>query len=310
MGPFRVTLLPIVTALFALTVPRVAAHPGSGIVVDQKGCVFFIDSGGDGFLWKIDPAGKRSLIQKGRLQGLHWLTLDEKGRYSGEDLKKWFNQRITPNFGRVLLSESRSALLQTDGCPVVVDRDGTLYFAHENVEILRLSPNGTATVLSTRFRDIARKLGFITGLASGPDGSVYAACPSAILKIKPGGTVTTLVPPVVLNNLATGLQAGTPDDHKPLLRGLAVDSRGTVYAAATGSRCVVKITDGKVETVLRAERPWSPTGVAVHDQDIYVLEYTNEDSHNHEEWLPRVRKLGRDGTITMLTTISKEDREQ
>lgn len=117
MGPFRVTLLPIVTALFVLTVPRVAAHPGSGIVVDKKGCVFFIDSGGNGFLWKIDPAGKRSLIQNGRLKGLHWLTLDEKGRYSGEDLKKWFSQRITPNFGRVLLPDSGSALLQTDGCP-------------------------------------------------------------------------------------------------------------------------------------------------------------------------------------------------
>ena len=72
----------------------------------------------------------------------------------------------------------------------------------------------------------------------------------------------------------------------------------------------MKITDGKVETVLRAERPWSPTGVAVHDQDIYVLEYTNQDSNSHEEWLPRVRKLGRDGKITMLTTLSKEDRQR
>jgi hypothetical protein len=139
MRSFKITLLPIVTALFALTVPRIAAHPGSGIVVDQKGRVFFIDSGGDGFLWKIDPGGKRTLVQKGRLQGLHWLTLDEKGRYSGEDLKKWFDRRITPNFRRVQLWGSRSALLQTDGCPMVVDRDDILHFAKENVEIARLS---------------------------------------------------------------------------------------------------------------------------------------------------------------------------
>src|SRR4030095_10594787 len=64
MRPFRITLLPIVTALFALTASRAAAHPGSSIFVDQKGRVFFIDSGGEGFLWRTDPAGKRSLIQK------------------------------------------------------------------------------------------------------------------------------------------------------------------------------------------------------------------------------------------------------
>ena len=51
MRPCRVTLLPIVTALFALTASRAEAHPGSSIVVDQKGRVFFIDSGGEGFLW-------------------------------------------------------------------------------------------------------------------------------------------------------------------------------------------------------------------------------------------------------------------
>jgi len=111
--------------------------------------------------------------------------------------------------------------------------------------------------------------------------------------------------------LATDQPAGTADGRKASLRGVAVDARGTVYAAATGSRCVVKITaDSKLETLLRAEWPWSPTGVAVHDHELYVLEYTHADSNNHQEWLPRVRKLGRDGKITTLTALSKEDRER
>ena len=309
MRPLRVTLLPIVTALFALTVLRVAAHPGSGIVVDQKGRLFFIDSGGNGFLWRIEPGGKRTLVQKGRLQGLHWLTLDETGRYSGEDLKKWFDRRITPNFKRVPLSGSRSTLLQTDACPMVVDRDAILYFAKDNVELARLSPDGRVTLLAARFREITEKLGFITGLASSRDGSLYATCDSAILKIESQRTVTTLVDLVALST--ADRHRGTPDHHKPFLRGLAVDPRGTVFAAATGYRCLVKITpDGKVESVLRAERPWSPTGVAIHEQDVYVLEYTNADKNNHEEWLPRVRKLGRDGKITTLVTLSKEERER
>jgi hypothetical protein len=97
------------------------------------------------------------------------------------------------------------------------------------------------------------------------------------------------------------------DAPTSFLRGLDVDSHGTVYAAASGCRGVVKITaDGKVKTVLKAERPWSPTGIAVHGDDVYVLEYTNANGHLSEGWLPRVRKLGRDGKVATLATISKD----
>jgi hypothetical protein len=41
-----------------------------------------------------------------------------------------------------------------------------------------------------------------------------------------------------------------------------------------------------------------------------VLEYTNPNSEVHDEWLPRVRKLGRDGKVTTLAQISKKDRQQ
>ena len=84
---------------------------------------------------------------------------------------------------------------------------------------------------------------------------------------------------------------------------LAVDGRGTVYAAAAGCHCVVKMTaNGKVETILKAERPWSPTGVAVKGDDLYVLEYTNAHGPPRE-WRPRVRKLGRDGKVSTLASI-------
>src|SRR5436189_4839363 len=91
----------------------------------------------------------------------------------------------------------------------------------------------------------------------------------------------------------------------PSLRGLAVDEDGTVFAAGVGCRAVVKISsDGKkIETVLKAERPWSPTGVAVHRGEVYVLEYTNANGSSNEGWRPRVRKLGRDGQVTTLATV-------
>jgi hypothetical protein len=78
-----------------------------------------------------------------------------------------------------------------------------------------------------------------------------------------------------------------------------------VYAAVNGCRCVVKFTpDGKVETVLKSERPWSPTGVAVGGKDVFVLEYSNTDKANG--WAPRVRKLGADGKVAILATINAD----
>jgi hypothetical protein len=179
------------------------------------------------------------------------------------------------------------------------------------LEIARLSLDGKVTPVAPGLKETADKLGGIKGLASGRAGALYASCPSAILKIKPDGKVTTLIHPIVLKDVETDLPTGTPEDQKPFLRGLAVDSGGNVYAAATGCRCVVKVTpDGKVEVVMKAGSPWSPTGVAVHGENVYVLEYTDANHGDHDRWLPRIRKLGRDGNVTTLATMTKADRER
>jgi hypothetical protein len=74
--------------------------------------------------------------------------------------------------------------------------------------------------------------------------------------------------------------------------------------AATGCRCVGKISgDGRIETVLKAERQWSSTGMAVHQGEVYLLEFTNATSVVTEGWLPRVRKISRDGKVQTLATI-------
>jgi sugar lactone lactonase YvrE len=142
-------------------------------------------------------------------------------------------------------------------------------------------------------------------VAAAPDGLLYVACPNAVLKVKMDETFTILLHPVVVKDCDEELPIG--DLPQPYLRGLDVDKRGTVYAAATGCRCVVKITPGgKVETILKAERPWSPTGVAVRGDEVYVLELTNATESPEKGWVPRVRKLAKDGKVTILATISRE----
>ena len=121
------------------------------------------------------------------------------------------------------------------------------------------------------------------------------------------GTFTTLANPIELKDCDVDYPDNNPNAPMPSLRGLAVDEHGAVFAACVGCHAVVKIIpDGKIETILKAERPWSPTGVAVHRAEVYVLEYTNANGSPKEGWRPRVRKLGRDGNVRTLVTVAPE----
>jgi hypothetical protein len=289
-----------IAALCAFIVAAASAHPGSGIVVDRQGQVFFGNPSVG--LFKLDPHGKLTFIHQ---EGGHWLALDGNGSFARMAFEKsahwprWFKRRTPLGV--------RPAVIADGGSPLVVNRDGNLYYVSNDermipggLQITRLSPDGKLTLLAPTLRETTEKLGGIKGLASGPDGSLCATCSSAVLKIKLDGTFSTLVQPVALKECDEDLPPNTPEAFKPFLTGLAVDVRGAVYAAATGCRRVVKITpDGQVKTVLKAERPWSPTGLALHGDDLYVLEQTNANGEKHE-WQARVRKLGRDGKVTVL----------
>lgn len=299
--------LPVLVALAQIgSVPFAAfAHPPGGIVVDQRGNVFVAGSLGPGpqfpgFVWKIDAQGQTTSFHKG---SAHWLALDARGNFDRAKLDALFNERKTPWLGPVAFPDSTASLLRADGCPIVVHTDGNIYFAPRNLDVSRLTPDGNVTSLASNLNATTEKLGGIRGLASGRDGVLYLSCPSAVLKIKPDGMISTLVHPIALNDCDKDPHDATDE---PGLRGLAADSRGTVFAAATGCHRVVKISsNGKIGIVLKAEPPWSPTGVALHGDDIYVLEYSHANSEKHEDWQPRVRKLARDGKITTLATLSK-----
>jgi hypothetical protein len=274
------------------------SHPGSGIVVDSQGRVFFQDSAAR-TIWKIDAAGKLSAYHD-KLGG-HWMALDTNGWFARSNLK--LVERITPP------GVSPALLVADGGAPVAINGDGYLYYGlnvsaggKASVGMLRISPDGKQEQFAPDLAKAIEKLG-ITGLASGPDQTIYAACLTGVIKVRTNGTFTTVANPVVIKDCDR-------DAPTVFLRGLGVDAQGTVYAAACGCRCVVKIsTDGQIETVLKAERPWSPTGVATRDGDVYVLEYTNANGHLSDGWQPRVRQLGRDGKTTTLVTISQEQQK-
>ena len=60
--------------------------------------------------------------------------------------------------------------------------------------------------------------------------------------------------------------------------------------------------------MLKSEKPWSPTGVALRGKDLFVLEYSNIDKP--EGWQPRVRKLGADGKVTILADLTRNEKKK
>jgi hypothetical protein len=313
MGRAPVVAILAVPALCGPFAAGAAAHPASGIVVTAKGDVFFVHTGKG--VGKIDAEGHLTYVHK-VTGGGHFLALDAGGRFATQ-LPRLF-ERITPEGVKPAL------LYASGGAPLVVSRDGNLYYgsgypggddtAPGGLTLTRLSPEGKRALFAPDLKaTLGRLKEAVTGLAAGPDGSLVVACPNAVLKVTTDGAVTTLLHPVEVNDgedvfgKVRGARGymDSPFFHAPYLRGLDVTGDGTVYAAATGCRCVVKVArGGKVETVLKAEKPWTPTGVAVRGQDVFVLEYAHHDG-KPEGWAPRVRRLAADGKAAILADLSR-----
>ncbi len=277
------------------------AHPAAGIVVDAKGTVYFIDNSTG--VMRLDSSGGVSTIHHG---GGHWLALNSRGVFS----------RLTPKlFERITADGVTPCLIfASGGAPLVVGTDGRVYYGSNGIEadlfppgaraVARFSADGGSQLYSPLLEQkLEEWKDGITALASGPDGSIYVGTWKRIVKLRTDGSIEWIRQP------AAGDCDSDPADHNPtnasspLFRGLGVDSNGDVYAAATSCHLVLKLSpNGDVASVLKSERPWSPTGIAVSGDDVYVLEYSNANGPATEGWRPRVRKLGRDGSVTTLLT--------
>ncbi|HET6274054.1 MAG TPA: hypothetical protein VFG32_13830 [Bacteroidota bacterium] len=275
------------------------AHPGSGIVVDREGNVYFVDTGSG--VWKIDRNGKLT-----RLSGpaYHWMAIDVDGRLTNATLPYFSSGDATVT----RVGVDPTILLASD-FPITVGGDGSLYYpwlpAGKQLQVFRLAPSGTTTVFKTLPANTeSGPLRWINGTAVGPDGSFYYTENRAVRRITLQGELTTVAVNVTLSGCDS--VPGVETNLGPYLRGLDVDAQGTVYVAATGCGAVLKITaDKKVTTVLRTSRPWAPTGVAVSGNDLYVLEYLHTVGDNRREWLPRVRKVTSDGHVVTVATIDR-----
>jgi hypothetical protein len=279
------------------------SHPASGIAADKYGNIYFIHSRVG--VVKISVDGKLTYIRK-TTDG-HWLCLDEQGIFS--QTQPTFFERITPD------GIKPAIIYAGGGSPIAINKDGNFYYCGGQKgdlqpgakTLVRETPDKKQIVFSPGIEKRLDELSDgITGIAIGPDSSIILACWNSLLKVTLDGKVITLVHPVSVSNCDED-----PADHKdsnkgvPLLRGLDVDSNGTIYVAATSCHCVLRVgKDGVVKTILKVERPWSPTGVALWNGNIYILEYTNANGPATEGWFPRVQKIAKDGSVTTIADLS------
>jgi len=256
------------------------AHPGSGIAVAADGRVFFIDTGRGIFVIERDGS-----VTRLDAPAHHWFAFDAAKRFEGTRF---------PNIPGADIRSAGPLILSSD-YPVVVGQDGAFYYPQfsDRLRLIRMTPDGASSVYAT----LPGSHHWVNGLAAAGDGALYYAEDNAVRKIDRRGVIST-----VADNISVAQCASIPgSDRPPYLRGLAIAPDGTIYVAASACGALLKIARGRVEPFLRISAPWSPTAVAVHDGEIYVLEYLHTASENRREWIPRVRKIGRDGKQVMLT---------
>jgi sugar lactone lactonase YvrE len=291
------------------------AHPSSGIAVNDKGEVFFVHTGKG--LGKVDAQGKLTYVHQSR--GGHWMCLDRLGSFSRTQPK--FFERVTPEGAKPVI------IFADGGAPLAVCRDGNLYYGSFRAKgdehkpgyelrvsdndhqpggstVSRMSPDGKLSHFTPQLEEMLKKRDEgVTGLAAGSDGALYVASPGGIFKVKMDGNVSAFAEQVTVKDCDEDLP---PNWRAPGFRGLSVATNGTVFAAATGCHCVVSVMpQGEVKNILKSERPWSPTDVALHGSDAYVLEWANPNVGPDAGWRPRVRKVARDGKVTTLVTIEE-----
>ena len=293
----RIRRLLISSLLITNIAATAIAHPGSGIVIDRRGYVYFVDTGSG--VWTIDPTGKLAGHEGPRF---HWMAIEENERPTGSRLP-------TIRGGEVIALGVNPTLLVSSDVPIAVGPDGLVYYPEfgqdQRLRIMRFTRSGVRSVREVLpSKAHGGVLRWVNGLAAGPDGSLYYTEDKAVRRIDQQGVISAVAENVRVSNCA-GIP-GTEPGSEPYLRGLAIATDGTLFVAASGCGAVLRITRrGAITTVLRTTSPWSPTAVAVSPSGLYVLEYLHTASEDRQAWVPRVRKLLPNGSIVSIAVVER-----
>jgi hypothetical protein len=297
-------------------VVNLVAHPGSGILVDDRGRVFFtvgpmivmIETNGVARTIVHDLKHEKFYqlhhIQRAPDGGL--LTASDMGnaiwRFTAEGKLTRFYP--PPN-------EDRALSVGSGGDPFAVDGAGNVYAVsskqNQFTQILKIAPEGRISVLAGGdwgFDDGEGTKAKFSDLHSGsmlvaPDGALLMTDDYLrVRRVAPDGTVTTL---------AGGSQKGQVDGCGTEARfdgacGLAIDPQGNVRVVEQSGRVRKISPDGVVTTVAGSGQKGSKDGPlleATFDEPTGIALAPNGDWFVLEPHRPRIRKIS-NGRVTTI----------
>ncbi|MEJ7829184.1 MAG: SMP-30/gluconolactonase/LRE family protein [Segetibacter sp.] len=288
----------------------VLAHEGWGIVVDQQGQIYFSDIPTN-TIWKISPDGTLETVIR---KHSHALVLRENGSIYGTQEHHasavgsvW---RIAPD-GTFSNFFTPARNFPVSLHPFIIDSNDNVYSTNsisflnqsDKVMLLKSSPDGNITIVAGGIRghqdgqSSEAKFSGIDGMAWAPDGSLYVTDSIYVRRVTMDGIVTTL-----------GKGALTSTSWGEDLMGLAVSLSGSVYVADYSRRRVVQLLpDGNTRTTAITGLIWSPTGITIEREDLYVLEHLRMPlvilGNIGIGPYVRIRKVFPDGRVTTIKTI-------
>lgn len=283
-----------------------ALHPWGGLVVDDAGQVYFtficpfVDDDHYACIWQLQPDGTVTPVLQAerspsdlvlaRTPGRTLFAAERDGQAPRHRTRLW--QRAATDWHPRLGPTTDPARFHVQAYAVA--DEGTLFFARD-ARLYRQDSTATTEVL------LPHPLNRIDAMAWGPSGQLFLLDRSTLYVRTPDGR---------LHTRATGLKedapANLPFSGANILFDLTVAEDGTAYLAYYGNRRVLRVSpSGTVTTHLHAQAPWSPHGVDLYEEALYVLESTVGEGSWWKFWersviRPRIRKVAADGTVTVL----------
>ena len=333
----RLSPIATIIAISMFLAGEAVAHPAWGIAVDNLNQVYFTDLE---TVWKIDARGHLTVFRQG-VSGRHTheINLDANGSIYGVDnsyepsTQRFFSAlwKMTPagEFSYVYAPTHTPP----KGMTIWKDSSGNTYYVgqSENSEraifVLKRTPAGRVTTLAGNKQagDEHRQVMpyGVGGVAFGANDTLFFTADNNVQKVAGDGRLTLIASASDIDRIA-GMPVPLGDGLR--LFGIAVDKKDTVFVADHSHRRVLKIGPANVRqafqpvgerreqvgepvlpalaisTVVQAEPPWSPTGVAWKDGSLYLLESGFKPPTSYAT---RVRKLSPDGKITVLATLGE-----
>lgn len=285
------TLKPLLVIL--LIAAACWAHPGGGMIAVDGKTVIFGDPLNNVLWWMEYGRPPRRIFDKFHV---HWTTLGLDGSIYAESFGEMggalfrFDAKGAKPGVRVAEEKDLNAH------SFAVGRDGHFIF-QKGQEIVQRDGRGRIT----RFRGFGRvakgerELETVIAYAWGDKETLYISDNNRLRRIGKDGVIRIvaeftgqLLEPQIWNT--TG---------RARVWSIAPDRAGRVFVALSDLAQVVRIDpDGSRRTITTHTPTWRPTAVAVHEETLFILEYSDISNDG-----PRVRALTPNGSFMTLGKI-------